>query len=170
MMARSTELQSEAGYICARPLSQLHEPSCDARPDHTLGSRAVVAISASNFRLSGLSGHSGQLPRLHLSAAPSQRDCRKKTPLTASRYFSTKLRRHTRLRASAMRRPEAILSCRRQTPAPARPRPAEPQLHHLRTCEGQPCSASRALCANRASLGSRSETPQASATRPNCEF
>src|SRR5262245_64525131 len=37
MMARSSELQSEAGYICARPLSQLDDPSCDARPDHTSG-------------------------------------------------------------------------------------------------------------------------------------
>jgi hypothetical protein len=37
MMARSNELQSEAGYICARPLSQLDDSSCDARPDHTLG-------------------------------------------------------------------------------------------------------------------------------------
>ena len=31
----------EAGYICARPLSQLHEPFCDARPDHTFGSSAA---------------------------------------------------------------------------------------------------------------------------------
>ena len=39
MMARSTKpLQSEAGYIDARPQSrQIDEISCDARPDHTLG-------------------------------------------------------------------------------------------------------------------------------------
>src|SRR5262249_31738324 len=35
-------LQSEAGYIDARPQSrQIDETSCDARPDHTLGSRAA---------------------------------------------------------------------------------------------------------------------------------
>src|SRR5262249_49157658 len=34
-------LQSEAGYIDARPQSrQIDETSCDARPDHTSGSRA----------------------------------------------------------------------------------------------------------------------------------
>ena len=38
MMARSNQLQSEAGYIDARPLSQIDDPSCDARPDHTKGS------------------------------------------------------------------------------------------------------------------------------------
>ena len=39
MMARSTKpLQSEAGYIDARPQSrQIDETSCDARPDHTYG-------------------------------------------------------------------------------------------------------------------------------------
>jgi hypothetical protein len=36
MMARSTLLQLEAGYIDARPLTaQLVELSCNARPDHT---------------------------------------------------------------------------------------------------------------------------------------
>jgi hypothetical protein len=33
------------------------------------GSRAVVAVSGSNFRLLGLSGHGGQSPRLRLSGA-----------------------------------------------------------------------------------------------------
>src|SRR5262245_16392458 len=42
MMARSNQLQSEAGYIDARPLSQIDDPSCDARPDHTLGSGTPV--------------------------------------------------------------------------------------------------------------------------------
>jgi hypothetical protein len=46
MMARSNELQSEAGYIDARPLSQLDDPSCDARPDHTSGSVASRANHA----------------------------------------------------------------------------------------------------------------------------
>src|SRR5215467_9439686 len=33
-------LQSEAGYIDARPQSrQIDETSCDARPDHTFGSK-----------------------------------------------------------------------------------------------------------------------------------
>jgi hypothetical protein len=42
MMARSNQLQSEAGYIDARPLSQIDDPSCDARPDHTYGSKVRV--------------------------------------------------------------------------------------------------------------------------------
>src|SRR5215470_1910564 len=38
MMARSTLLQAEAGYIDARPQRrQIEKFSCDARPDHTLG-------------------------------------------------------------------------------------------------------------------------------------
>jgi len=45
MMARSNQLQSEAGYIDARPLSQIDDPSCDARPDHTLGSIATPTVS-----------------------------------------------------------------------------------------------------------------------------
>src|SRR5262249_1145577 len=40
MMARSEMLQSKAGYIDARPLRRLDKFSCDARPDHTFGSRA----------------------------------------------------------------------------------------------------------------------------------
>jgi hypothetical protein len=43
MMARSNQLQSEAGYIDARPLSQIDDPSCDARPDHTKGSLAAFS-------------------------------------------------------------------------------------------------------------------------------
>ena len=39
MMARSTALQSKAGYIDARPLTaNSSKSSCYARPDHTLGS------------------------------------------------------------------------------------------------------------------------------------
>jgi hypothetical protein len=42
-MARSNEpLQSEAGYIDARPETQINEISCNARPDHTFGSEAGV--------------------------------------------------------------------------------------------------------------------------------
>ena len=38
MMARSTTLQSKAGYIDARPLTGSSTKStCDARPDHTYG-------------------------------------------------------------------------------------------------------------------------------------
>jgi hypothetical protein len=32
-------LQSEAGYIDARPHRQIEEISCNARPDHTFGSK-----------------------------------------------------------------------------------------------------------------------------------
>jgi hypothetical protein len=39
-------LQSEAGYIDARPQSrQIDETSCDARPDHTFGSDSAVGFS-----------------------------------------------------------------------------------------------------------------------------
>jgi hypothetical protein len=39
MMARSTTLQSKAGYIDARPLTAIAAKStCNARPDHTFGS------------------------------------------------------------------------------------------------------------------------------------
>jgi hypothetical protein len=34
-------LQSEAGYIDARPSARLTKPSCNARPDHTSGSWAA---------------------------------------------------------------------------------------------------------------------------------
>src|SRR5215467_11162636 len=40
MMARSTLLQAEAGYIDARPQRrQIEKFSCDARPDHTSGQK-----------------------------------------------------------------------------------------------------------------------------------
>ena len=43
MMARSKTLQSEAGYIDARPLTaNSTKSSCNARPDHTSGSIATV--------------------------------------------------------------------------------------------------------------------------------
>ena len=45
MMARSTTLQSKAGYIDARPLTtNSSKSSCYARPDHTFGSFATGAI------------------------------------------------------------------------------------------------------------------------------
>jgi hypothetical protein len=38
-------LQSEAGYIDARPKSrQIDQTSCDARPDHTIGSIAAAEL------------------------------------------------------------------------------------------------------------------------------
>ena len=65
MMARSTTLQSEAGYIDARPLTtNSTKLSCDARPDHTLGqsrrSHRVRGMSA----FAPNSGRSAALPRL----------------------------------------------------------------------------------------------------------
>jgi hypothetical protein len=43
MMARSTTLQSKAGYIDARPLTAIAAKStCNARPDHTLGQTRPV--------------------------------------------------------------------------------------------------------------------------------
>src|SRR5215831_14141014 len=52
------KLQSEAGYIDARPQSrQIDETSCDARPDHTSGSSSTVvhdrpddSLSPASFR------------------------------------------------------------------------------------------------------------------------
>ena len=35
---RELELQTETGYIDARPNCQIDETSCTARPDHTFGS------------------------------------------------------------------------------------------------------------------------------------
>jgi hypothetical protein len=47
-MARSKTLQSEAGYIDARPLTTTaSKSSCYARPDHTFGSSDVF----NRFRL-----------------------------------------------------------------------------------------------------------------------
>src|SRR5580693_1502989 len=39
-------LQSEAGYSNARPINQVDETSCTARPDHTVGSKASKAAEA----------------------------------------------------------------------------------------------------------------------------
>jgi len=45
MMARSKTLQSKAGYIDAKPLTaNSTKLSCDARPDHTCGSRLDGAL------------------------------------------------------------------------------------------------------------------------------
>jgi hypothetical protein len=47
MVARSTTLQSKAGYIDARPyIRQIGEISCDARPDHTFGSKPAYPLSS----------------------------------------------------------------------------------------------------------------------------
>jgi len=56
MMARSNQLQSEAGYIDARPLSQIDDPSCDARPDHTLGPTRGACSAANKARRHGRAG------------------------------------------------------------------------------------------------------------------
>ena len=46
MMARSTQLQSEAGYIDARSKADRStKTSCNARPHHTFGSRAAVKMA-----------------------------------------------------------------------------------------------------------------------------
>jgi hypothetical protein len=45
MMARSNELQSEAGYIYARPFSQLDKPSCDAPAGPYMGVKFAIAPS-----------------------------------------------------------------------------------------------------------------------------
>src|SRR5260370_23450217 len=51
-------LQSEAGYIDARPQTDSStKTSCNARPDHTFGSKAPARQPAGHFRSSALSGH-----------------------------------------------------------------------------------------------------------------
>src|SRR2546423_11612035 len=58
MMARSTTLQSKAGYIDARPLTaNSTKTSCDARPDHTLGSNSDIAGAFSALRFTPKSRH-----------------------------------------------------------------------------------------------------------------
>src|ERR1700676_4572514 len=52
MMARSTTLQSKAGYIDARPLTAIAAKStCNARPDHTFGSCQEATWVAFSRRL-----------------------------------------------------------------------------------------------------------------------
>jgi hypothetical protein len=56
-MARSTTLQSKAGYIDARPLTaNLAKSTCNARPDHTLG-LGCVKTPRSNLRVEISSPH-----------------------------------------------------------------------------------------------------------------
>src|SRR5215831_10411950 len=78
MMARSTNRsKSEAGYIDARPQSpQIDETSCDARPDHTFGSRAALPTVRSagpelpQFRKrTDEACHSGSRPQAAVCAA-----------------------------------------------------------------------------------------------------
>jgi hypothetical protein len=58
MVARSTTLQSKAGYIDARPLTaNSTKTSCDARPDHTSGSFAEVAARPGYVRFTPTSRH-----------------------------------------------------------------------------------------------------------------
>jgi hypothetical protein len=83
MVARSTTLQSEAGYIDARPyIRQTDEISCDARPDHTSGSRSVFPALSSRWQL-----HPRQQTRLQPGCrewaisttgecSPADEDCR----------------------------------------------------------------------------------------------
>ena len=69
MMARSIELQLEAGYIDARPLSQLDDPSCDARPDHTFGVNTRISAGATRTaRIRKLAGTPSVRRRLPASA------------------------------------------------------------------------------------------------------
>jgi hypothetical protein len=45
MMAQSTTLQSKAGYIDARPpTASSAKSTCNARPDHTFGSKSEVSL------------------------------------------------------------------------------------------------------------------------------
>ncbi len=43
-------LQSEAGYIDARPLTPARKTSCNARPDHTLGQSEKNSVRLYVFR------------------------------------------------------------------------------------------------------------------------
>jgi hypothetical protein len=70
MMARSTTLQSKAGYIDARPPTAIAAKStCNARPDHTFGSKATVWQSAGHFRSTPINRHS-QMPTARLKGVP----------------------------------------------------------------------------------------------------
>src|SRR6516165_8302702 len=53
---RELELQTETGYIDARPYCQIDETSCTARPDHTLGSIASFRTRSPDVCLSPDSG------------------------------------------------------------------------------------------------------------------
>jgi hypothetical protein len=55
-------LQSEAGYIDARPLCQVDETSCNARPDHTSGSIATETRCPRYVRFSSDSDHIAEAP------------------------------------------------------------------------------------------------------------
>jgi hypothetical protein len=69
MMARSTTLQSKAGYIDARPLTAIAAKStCNARPDHTFGSIATEMGSPHDVRLSPNSGGIADIPALRVCA------------------------------------------------------------------------------------------------------
>ena len=58
MMARSTTLQSKAGYIDARPpTASSAKSTCNARPDHTFGSKAEVCPLARHVRSALKSRH-----------------------------------------------------------------------------------------------------------------
>src|ERR1700682_2406230 len=52
------KLQSEAGYIDARPQTDSStKTSCNARPDHTFGSKAVLGAFLNDVRFSPTNRH-----------------------------------------------------------------------------------------------------------------
>jgi hypothetical protein len=55
-------LQSEAGYIDARPLCQVDETSCNARPVHTLGSSCDIPAQKRYVRFSSDLGSDEHVP------------------------------------------------------------------------------------------------------------
>src|SRR5215469_6682830 len=60
MMARSNEPRPEAAYIDARPpTASSTKPSCNARPDHTCGSKAAVGSYAKHVRKTCETRHVG---------------------------------------------------------------------------------------------------------------
>ena len=70
-MARSKQLQSEAGYIDARPLTaNSTKSSCNARPDHTSGSNSEVYVDMADFRFSFRSRHRDVRSACPKSATP----------------------------------------------------------------------------------------------------
>src|SRR5215813_11225702 len=79
MMVRSeNELQSETGYIDARP----HHPrstksSCTARPDHTFGSISAIRRCVLNVRDTLDSGHGAGVPQCPSRATTGLMQCSK---------------------------------------------------------------------------------------------
>src|ERR1700757_2605984 len=57
MVGSHDKLQSETGYIDARPHLPDRRTSCTARPDHTLGSNWEDSVGAQHFRFAPEPGH-----------------------------------------------------------------------------------------------------------------